>query len=96
MTILCGRCYPCEVGKHDSCRGPDCTCENNSHTLHYDGCLVDPGHHGCALKEIEALRGALDKIKHIAEHYSGIVDRPMASAMYRATEEIAKALAGKE
>ena len=44
MTILYGRCYPCEVGKHDSCRGPDCACE-----------LVDPGHHSCALKEVESL-----------------------------------------
>ena len=20
------KCYPCEVGNHDDCRGPDCEC----------------------------------------------------------------------
>ena len=20
-------CYPCEVGNHEACRGPDCSCE---------------------------------------------------------------------
>lgn len=36
------KCYPCEVGNHDDCRGPDCDCTKTEIETERSSDIADP------------------------------------------------------
>lgn len=100
------RCYSCREGwvceKHpdfgwphidktgNDCPGPGQPCENKQciYYLRYNGPVLE--------KQLAQAREALGKIKHTADHYSGIVGRPITDDMYEIRKLVAESLTGKE